>query len=826
MDRVQGWQTTDVSLLHRIVEYPTSGRWLLFSTRVDQGQLTTRVQDILDCPVGSLTSNFGWQNVESTIREAIIGRDNAEVLYGLLDRLVQELDRATGGTVDMTGQDLYPLLNALAYRWRYEYVRAGDKSSTFLQPSEFARKIRVWGRQCSLQGDTAVYTMILEAASSNTNDTKQGVEYADGLLEWMIEEAQERQNFAVQASIYSVGTVLEGWVASKHPNACARIEDWIQRVQGLHNEGWLDLKPNTVVYNIYLHALAEAKNAEGAEQVLQSLLAGREGVDPDPISFATVLLAYTRQQTVEAMVDAETLLAQMQELFQSGMESAKPTLVAFATVIHGFAQLGQPQPAEQLLNKLSELYHKTLDADLEPDISVYNSVMTAWSNAGQPDRADAFLQDILENGSVELTDRSFHTVLRGWAKAGKPDEAEALLYRMHRSYADQVHAYPPTTMTYNIVLDAWAKSKRPDSWERALDILQHMEDLCQGESLLLRPDSVTWNTVLNCIRYAGQRNLHQAFKVLDRFKASFAEGRVGKGPDIVTWNTLLACCVENTQDDFRVRQVWDGMSKDNCKPDIATYNTIFACFARYEASKEHTKSLLQFVKRMQADSLAPSQVTYLRLVEAWIALERVDKAESILHELCSQASSRGDNFAIDRRPFHSVFLAWSRLKKARQIESTLLVMHDLQETYGLEAVGPSLETYNILLQSWASSGERQSGERAEFLLRQMSNRGVNPSRVSYNIVLNAWAESGDLVACSKIEILVLEMILCGKEICPDETSYNTWMKAIVNDIDDRNKARRTKGLLDTMRIHNFEPSDYIRKELDGLTGMARTSTLF
>ena len=822
---MQSFLLRKVSLLHPIVEYPTSDRRLLFSTRVDQEYSVSRVHDILDCPVGSLGVNLGWQNVESTIREAIRGRDNAEVLFGLLDRLVQELDHGPEGTTDITGQDLYPLLNSMAYQWRYAYVRASDKSSTFLQPSEFARKIHVWGRQCSLRGDTSVYTMILEAASSNTKDTKQGIEYANGLLEWMIEEARERQNFGVQPSIYSVGTVLEGWVASKHPNACERIEGWLQRVQRLHNEGWLDLKPNTVVYNIFLHALAEAKNTERAEQVLQSLLAGRDGVDPDPVSFSTVLLAYTKQQTTEAMANAETLLNQMQELFQSGMESAKPTLVAFTTVIHGFAQLGQPQPAEKLLNKLLELYGETLDADLEPDVTVYNSVMTAWSNAGQPDRADNYLRGILDSGSVEPNDRSFNAVLRGWANVGKPDEAESLLFRMHGSHAEQIHSHPPTTMSYNIVLDAWAKSKRPDSWERALDILKYMEDLYQDGNIDLRPNSVTWNTVLNCIRYAGQGNFHLAFKVLDRFKAAFAAGRVDKGPNLITWNTLLAGCVGNTKDDHRVQQVWDMMSKDNCKPDITTYDTIFACFANYKAGKETTKSLKWFIKRMQADSLMPSKMTYLRLVEAWIALERIDEAERILDQLCNEASSRGNNVAIDRNQFHRVFLAWSRLKKARRIESSLPVMHNLNEKYGLEAVGPSLETYNILLQSWANSGERQSGERAEFLLRQMANRGVHPSRVSYNIVLNAWAQSGDLVACSKIEILVLEMILCGnRELYPDETSYNTWMKAIVNDVDVRNKTRRMKGLLDTMRIHNFEPSDFIRKEIVALAGMEPTAT--
>lgn len=814
MQRWYRWKQ-NVSIIHQGVEYPHSFRRLFFSTQTNEGQWISRVKQILDCPVGTLGESIGWQNVEMTIQETQRGKDNAETLYALLNRIVQELDRPVEGTTTMTGQDLYPLLNTTVYRWRDHYVKAEDKSSVFIEPSELVRKIRAWGKQCNLKGTTSIYTMILEAATSNTADHVHGIQFADTLLEWMIDEAQRRQHFGVQPSIYSVSAVLKGWVASGNPNACQRIEGWIERIRELHNDGWLDLKPNTVVYNIFLHALAEANKTERAEQVLQGLLEGSwDGVEPDPISFSTVLLAYTKQETMEAMGKAETLLNQMQELYFAGMDTAKPNLVAFTTVIHGFALIGQPEPAEPLLNRLSELYSATLDPDFEPDITVYNSVMMAWSNAGQPDRAEEFLRKMLDHGTVEPNDKSYHAVLNGWAKAGRPDEAEALLYFMHQLCIDHVQACPPTTRSYNIALDAWARSKRPQAWQRALELLQHMEDLYDNGHEELRPSVLTWNSVLNCFRYAGKGDFHQAFKVLDRFRAAHALGRVDEGPNLTTWNTLLAGCVHNTKDEYRVQQILQSMAKDNCKPDIITYNTIFSCCAGYEPSKERTKWLTGIVKRMHTDKCIPSRVTHLRLVEAWIALGRVDIAESVLRELCHRAVLLGDASIIDRDPFHKVFQALSGQKKVHQIESTILLMHGLHDKHGFDAVKPSLQTYNILLHAWATSGRLQSGERAEFLLRQMSERGVDPTRVSYNIVLNAWAESGDLVACSKIECLVLEMILSGKQDrSPDETSYNTWMKAIRKDPDERNKSRRANELLDTMRIHNFEPGDSFRQEL-------------
>lgn len=798
------------------------------SQQSEKVHLSSRIQEIFQCPVGSLERQFGWNNVETTIREASRSQQNAELLYQLLDRLVAEVDQASEGPSSIGEDGLQRLLSSTVYHWRKEYLQAQDRSSVFIQPSELAQTIHLWDQKCGsgfIQCDTSIYTMILEAACSNTTDDREGVAYADSLLEWMVEQAQENQNFKVQPSIYSVGIVMQGWAGSsnKHnsiSHACERIENWLRRAQELHDEGWLNLRPNTVVYNIYLHALAEAKNVQRAEQVLQGLLDRRWGVEPDPISFSTVLLAYTRKETIEAMVKAETLLGQMKELYHSGMDSAKPTLLAFSTVIQGFAQLGQPQPAEDLLSELYEEYSQTMDADLEPDITVYNSVIAAWSNAGQPDRAEELLSTLVDKCIVEPNERSFHAVLSGWAKLGQPGEAESLLYRMHELYTDHAHASSPSTMTYNIVLDAWAKSRRNDAWERALAILQHMEELHQSGDVNVQPNVHSLNTVLNCFRNAGQGNFHGAFKVLDRFIDGHEEGRVDAVPNLITWNTLLAGCAKNTRDDFRVLQIWERMAKFQCEPDIISYTMTFACYARYGAiSAKSAKSLLKFARRFKSDKLVqPSRFAYLRLVEAWVAMARVDLAEETLIEVCNAGPRQGSPI-VDREVFHRVMKGWSQLNKARRVESLFLFMNDIHERWELDEVKPSQDTYNILLHSWAKSGEKQSGERAEYLLRQMARRGAAPDRTSYNIVLNAWAESCDLIACSKIEALVLEMILCGNEDkLPDDVSYNTWMKAILNDSKEQNKGRRVTQLLEMMEIQKFEPSDYIVQQAAILLG--------
>ncbi len=799
------------SIFHRHPNCNIVERRCQLSTQVEADGVNTLIRDILRSPVGSLGTLYGYTTIDIALRDIIQHDESGKQSIEVLDRLVKEKEHSQSEAISSPA--LYSLLYTATKKWRNLYINTTDKSSVALKPFDLVQKIKSWNHCSDLQADTPIYTMVLEAAASNAKDPVQGVELAESLLEWMIHEARNNQHFAVQPSIVSVGIVMKAWVASGRDDACIRIEDWLARAHSLHEEGWPHLEPNVILYNILLHALATAKNTRRAEQVLQSMLQSANGVKPDQVSFSTVLLAYTIQNEPKAMADAEILLNQMIELYESGIDKVKPNVVSFSTVMNGFAKLGQPEKAERLLQKLEWLFNKTLDPDWEPDTAAYNTVMVAWSNVGQPDRANAILQDILAKSIVEPNERSFHAVLAGWAKIGHAEKAEELLHQMHHSYAIGANKNPPTVMTYNMVLDAWAKSRRKDAWQRACDILYHMEDLYKAGDDGVQPNIQTWNTVFNCFQYCGKRDFHQSFKLLDALFRAVDAGYVDGRPNIRTWNTLLAGCVRNTKDDYRVQQIWKLMESSHCKPDIITYNTIFSCYSKYENRQDILHGMKHFLAIMRkTKDLVPTTATFLAIIDAWISFGRVEMAEGVLNDLY-KASAVSNNWEAGREPFHRVLLAWSRRNEPRRVESLVLWMEELHDRDGVENVKPTVVTYNILLQAWACSKERQAGERADLILREMASRSVTPTLESYNVALMAWANSGDAIAPAKIESLILEMILHGKaELTPDHTSYNTWVEAIIMG-EEGTKQRRIKDLLKTMKIHNFVPSDCILEKL-------------
>jgi hypothetical protein len=149
-------------------------------------------------------------------------------------------------------------------------------------------------------------------------------------------------------------------------------------------------------------------------------------------------------------------------------------------------------------------------------------------------------------------------------------------------------------------------------------------------------------------------------------------------------------------------------------------------------------------------------------------------------------------------------------------------MLELHERHGFD-VKPVAETYNRLLNAWAKSGETDSGERADSILRQMesfalgSDDDVSPDIISYNSVLNACANSGNPTAITQIEHLILEMILKGNpKLTPTVVSYGTWLKSIASSTDE-DKERRAREVVKTMKIHKLEPTDFILQKIESLT---------
>ena len=90
----------------------------------------------------------------------------------------------------------------------------------------------------------------------------------------------------------------------------------------------------------------------------------------------------------------------------------------------------------------------------------------------------------------------YNIVLRGWSKSGDRDlgrRAESLVKEMESSLS-----ISPNTFTYNCLVLCYLWSGFRDKGKKALAILDKMKGMAEVNHVC-RPDSMTYNSVMNCI---------------------------------------------------------------------------------------------------------------------------------------------------------------------------------------------------------------------------------------------------------------------------------------------------------------------------------------
>ena len=493
---------------------------------------------------------------------------NAKHSFELLDRLAKSAGSYSNDKLNdylqKTSEDesIDPLNEVLA-RWKTEFLESPNNT---LNPRKVLEKVDEWkglvhrlGVKNYIQDDVqhqleklmrpdvksymhiiqAVATSIDGCSYQQKQKNRNKLYFIDALIKRQIEESKTHSSIPPNAASFSA--VMNAWAKSSGvknqgrgtSSSSKKVEELLRSMENLHEEGWLNLQPNVVIYNILLNTWAGDGEIKKIEDTLQRMIRLEiDGVNPDSISYTTLLSAYAKLGTPEAALKADSLLDQMLELYNHGMESAKPNIITFSNVVQCHAQLGNGEKAEEWLRKLQDLYRVHQDPDWKSDLTIYNTVVQAWVKSGQPEKAEEFLRSMMvmddetvdnERNDLQPNSRTFNMVLSAWAKIGEAERAEEILMEMHKLHVEDDFDTRPTVVTYNTVLDSYSQktkrimnadkntglnnsnkrtnnhtktnNQREDApWNRAEAILNHMIDLCREGDLSLKPTSRTWNT--------------------------------------------------------------------------------------------------------------------------------------------------------------------------------------------------------------------------------------------------------------------------------------------------------------------------------------------
>ena len=411
--------------------------------------------------------------------------------------------------------------------------RAVDNAESLLNQMKVAR----------LRTTLASYQCIISALAK-MGEAKR----AEALLTRLVKDYSVQFDAELKPGIEPFQSVLRAYSKYYHPDAASRAESVLTHMKELYQSDMLDTMPNVWSYNVVMLCWVHSKSADASKRAklifdemqnhgvqpdttsintLLNAYANRAGAyqteklfwelfdrfiedpnhnpQPDVISFSTLLKAFTKSSDPNAPERAEALLNKLHELDQSGWENCKPDVMVFAGVIQCWGKskkLHAPEKAESFLRRMQE-FSQAGNVDMEPDTVCWNSTINAWAHAGNGDRAEALLKEMLANyikrkrPTAAPNVITFSAVLSAWRKtrfsAEAPERAELLLQRMEQLYQSGDLDVKPNVVTYSIVLDCLAYAKRKSAAEKAESILHQM---IQSNDNDVEPNIVSYNACL------------------------------------------------------------------------------------------------------------------------------------------------------------------------------------------------------------------------------------------------------------------------------------------------------------------------------------------
>jgi pentatricopeptide repeat protein len=253
------------------------------------------------------------------------------------------------------------------------------------------------------------------------------------------EEIAERMSITGHSvNIRTCNTILNCWTKSGNPD---RAESFMEETMSHY------VAPDIVSYNTIINGYARLGNLNRSLELLTRLLDGslisntnnNSLLLPKPNSrtFTSILTALSREKTAKAAEEAETLLLQMQELYDSPYNlDTRPNIITYNAVMNCWASLSFPSRQRQRshqqrveqddrndrnnANSNNDCHHygskaesvlRSIqgldDKDDRPNVISYNTVIRAYSN--DMDKTEELLQDMIKNG-LHPNEHTYDTV--------------------------------------------------------------------------------------------------------------------------------------------------------------------------------------------------------------------------------------------------------------------------------------------------------------------------------------------------------------------------------------------------------------------------------
>lgn len=293
--------------------------------------------------------------------------------------------------------------------------------------------------------------------------------------------------------------------------------------------------------------------------------------------------------------------------------------------------------------------------------------------------------------------------------------------------------------TFHFLLDAWAFSNEDDSAEKAIQLLECMEQSCG------RISSVSATPLMN-----------ESLLFLEPDVRSYTK----------TMNAIARCGAINAG--VQAEVIFQRMKKYGIEPNSFTYTALIQAHANSGASIRAHELLQILIQRFELE------------------YQEHERGHNNIHNTFvtqSLSSPLGSTTLLQptAKAFQAVMSAYSKAGQPENVEIVVSQIEKLYDKYSDTLFGsttafrPNHFHYNTLISAWANSQETYGAERAEYVLERMK-KYVQPTTVSYNAVIDAYAKFG---LADKAEALLRTMLDNDGSSAPkpNTRSFNSVMNA-------------------------------------------------
>ncbi|VEU40279.1 unnamed protein product [Pseudo-nitzschia multistriata] len=392
--------------------------------------------------------------------------------------------------------------------------------------------------------DCITYSAVINCFSkSNAYDAPTR---ARTILETMISEyenSSEKNSVRPDTVVY--GSLMNAYARQGDTKGASEVFDMMKKD---YHSGNQDAEPNVPSYNILIDAWSKSNNEDAPNQVelllkemIQMCSDGDIKKGPDAITYGAVINCYSKSNLQDAPQRARDLLESMiaQCKGNDTKEDIRPNTITYAAVMDAYARQGDAEGATEIFEMLKR------DKNCKPNVQTFTILIDAWSKSNSEDaplEAALLLQEMMGMSSsnkkqpktgtlqkdslgrardvlAEVFARysyrnmyyrpdtvTYNAIMNAFAKRGDVQGATAIFNAMDSDYSysynkeSRTHEKTgPDVRTYNILLDAWARSSEDNASAESERILKEMNHRCDKGEAHMKPDSITYRTVIRCL---------------------------------------------------------------------------------------------------------------------------------------------------------------------------------------------------------------------------------------------------------------------------------------------------------------------------------------